>query len=507
VKARNAMIWMASCLAAALPLPHAHAEETPVAEATPVVAETPAVPASLDLATAQQTAAAQNPSIQAVVEIVEQARQRVVQARSAYFPQLSAEYTASHTELPEQTLEDAKDQLRTQTLSQAGQSLGRVFTSDNPLERTGALAGTAFGLYTGGIAYDSIDDSVEQYRATLNARYLVFDGFARRFQYAQAKFGVQETEAALLEARRLLFDGVAKTYYGVQLARENMGIFQSDMTFNERLLADAKARREAGLGSLSDELNFEVLLRASKSQMLMAEGEYRSARIALATLMGLPEAALPETTEIAPLESETADEMSLPEATPLLARARDLRPDLDRHAFALDRAEAALKQRKGAYYPQVGAFAAADAARSENSRLNRDDMATTLGLNVKYDLFTGGRNRAAVAEARHYAREAEYRLQDATLHAESEVRTALEDLRTAQETLLLQRTTAELVERNRDLVEKEYDAGQTALVRLNQAQRDLVEAQARLALSRVNLKATWHALRTATGETVGGEAL
>lgn len=480
----------------------ARAEDTPTVEAAPA---TPAAPELLDLAMAQAIATAQNPTLQAVSEIVEQARQRVVQARSAYFPQISAEYTATHTALPDQALEDAKTQARTQIQSQIGQSIGQAFNSSNPNAGINALAGTAFGLYTGSIAYDMIDDSVEQYKASLSARYLVFDGFARRFQYAQAKFGMQETKAAHREARRLLLDGVAKAYYGVQLARENTAVFQADMAFNERLLSDARARREAGFGSLSDELNFEVLLRASKSQLIMAEGEYRSARIALATLMGLPEAALPEATEIAPLDSETAEEMTLPEAPPLLARARDLRPDLDRQQLALQRAEAALGQRRGAYYPQVGAFAAVDAARSENGRINRDDTATTVGVNVKYDLFTGGRNRAAVAEAKHAAREAEYRLQDATLHAESEVRAALEDLRTAQATLILQRTTAELVEKNRDLVEKEYDSGQGALVRLNQAQRDLVEAQARLALSRVKLKATWHSLRTATGETVGGE--
>lgn len=472
---------------------------------SPATPEAPALPTMLDLATAQATALAQNPSIQAVVEIVEQARQRVVQARSAYFPQISAEYTATHTELSAQTLEDARAQARSQVQGQITQGIGQAFTSDNPNAALGALGGTAFGLVSGSLAYDMIDDSVEQYKASLSARYLVFDGFARRFQYAQAKFGVQETKAALREARRLLLDGVAKTYYGVQLARENIAVFQADMAFNERLLAEAKARREAGFASLSDELNFEVLLRASRSQLITAEGEYRSARIALATLMGLPEAGLPEATEIAALDSETAEEMTLPEVPPLLARARDLRPDLDRQAYAVERAEAALGQRKGTYYPQVGAFASVDASRSQNSRLNMDDSATTVGVNVKYDLFTGGRHRAAVAEAKHAAREAEYRLQESTLQAESDVRAAVEDIRTAQANLLLARTSVELVEKNRDLVEKEYDVGQTPLVRLNQAQRDLVEAQARLALARVNLKATWHSLRTATGETVGGE--
>jgi outer membrane protein TolC len=52
------------------------------------------------------------------------------------------------------------------------------------------------------------------------------------------------------------------------------------------------------------------------------------------------------------------------------------------------------------------------------------------------------------------------------------------------------------------LVEKEYDAGQASLTRLNEAQRDLTAAQSRLALARVTLRRAWHALRTATAESL-----
>jgi len=56
------------------------------------------------------------------------------------------------------------------------------------------------------------------------------------------------------------------------------------------------------------------------------------------------------------------------------------------------------------------------------------------------------------------------------------------------------------VEKNRDLVENEYMAGQVSLVRLNEAQRDLIQQQGRLALARVALRQAWHDLRVATGE-------
>ena len=72
-------------------------------------------------------------------------------------------------------------------------------------------------------------------------------------------------------------------------------------------------------------------------------------------------------------------------------------------------------------------------------------------------------------------------------------------LSSAQKELALQRSNAELVHQNRDLVEKEYAAGMGSLVRLNEAQRDLTNAQSRLALALVSLRQAWYNLKADTG--------
>jgi hypothetical protein len=52
------------------------------------------------------------------------------------------------------------------------------------------------------------------------------------------------------------------------------------------------------------------------------------------------------------------------------------------------------------------------------------------------------------------------------------------------------------------LVEKEYKAGVGSLVRLNEAQRDLIASQVQLAGARVSLRQAWYGLRASTGEIV-----
>lgn len=462
------------------------------------------LPLILDLRAAQQLALEKNPNLFAAAARVDQARARVRQARSLYFPQLDAEFSAAHTHLPANTVRAAKEQALLAPLSSSvSGGVSQLFFNPG---QAGGVEGLVFsslaGFYSGLQARDSFDENVETYQASLTASYILFDGFSRRFTNAMARFGREESEAAHREAARLILDAVAQSYYGVQLAREGVAIARADESFNERLLKEARLRRERGTGSKSDVLNFEVALRAAQFSRIRSEGQERVARVALAALMGLPEAKLGDEIALAPLPDEAPEDLQLPDVEAKISLAMSVRPDVLQGEFQVSRIEAQLGERRSTYYPQVRTFASQNANATDNGRFEQDDFGATVGVNITYGLFAGGRNRATVAEARHQLEEAEYVLEALRLGAAEDIRQSGIDLQTAQESLALQRTTAEFVNTNRDLVEKEYEAGQGSLARLNQAQRDLVEAEARLALARVALYSAWHALQTATGETI-----
>ncbi len=485
-------------------------------EALPVVVEasddavsapedgTVSAPIALTLEQAQRIALEKNPTLLAAGARVKQARSRVDQARSLYFPQLEATYTASHTHLSANTVRAAKDGALFGSVSGVlGQSASQVLGAGlnaGTLQSVG-LSSLA-GLYSGLQARNAFDEEIESYTASLQASYIIFDGFSRHYTHAMARFGRNESEAARREVYRLILDAVAQSYYGVQLARENVAIAEADEAFNARLLREAELRREAGTGSKSDVLNFEVLLRAAKAARIRAESDQAIARVALAALMGISDARLGDEIRIAPLPDDSADALAVPDEEERLDIALAQRPDIQQFTWQVERFRAQLGQRKSVYYPQVNAFASQDAQTTDNGRLEEDDFGHTVGINLSYSLFAGGRNRANVAEARYQLEEAEFVLEEIRLAASQEVRQSAINLHAAQDTLVLQRTTAEYVNTNRDLVEKEYRAGQGTLARLNQAQRDLIEAEARLALARVAVYSARHALETATGETI-----
>ncbi len=499
-----ALGWPLSIHGDDAPVVAVEAETVPSTPAESTDVEAPGPPAVvLTLEKAQQIALENNPSLFAAAARVKQARARVDQARSLYFPQVDASYSATHTHLSSNTVENAKTQALNGSvagaLSQGVQHTLRNGFSTGSLGQIGLS--TLSGLYSGLQAKNAFDEEVENYAASIQASYIIFDGFSRHYTNATARFGRRESEAARREVYRLILDAVAQSYYGVQLARENVAIAEADEAFNERQLKEANLRRDRGTGSKSDVLNFEVLVRAARASRISAESSRAVSRVALAALMGLPDAHLGDELTVAPLPEVPMEALAFNQDEKV-SFALEVRPDMEQSEWQVERIKAQLGQRKSVYYPQVSAFAAQEAQTNDNGRLEEEDFGHTVGINLSYSLFAGGRNRANVAEARYQLEEAEFILDELRIAVAQEVREGAINLKAAEETLALQRETREYVNDNRDLVEKEYRAGQGTLVRLNQAQRDLIAAEARLALARVAVNSARHSLETATGETI-----
>jgi outer membrane protein TolC len=490
--------------------------------------------AVLDLELAGQIAIADNPSLKAAEARVQQAKLRVRQAVAAWYPQLDVVASASNTWLSERDYLNAKraasnglwsqwalgtqSRLQGQIVSNFSQVLSGITSLVLPesgqgtqqgFSATSALIGNAeifkdlldtslLSIKSRG----SVDDSFESYSVSLIASWIMFNGFERKFSIAEAKYGSQEFEAAFQEAQRLLLSAVAQTYHSAQLARENIAIAEADQAFNERQLKEAKARRRVGTGSLSDELNFEVRVNAARASLIQAYRDYNIALIALAELLAFPDAGFSEQYMLAPLQPESLEDLAAPETEGLIVLAKSSRPDLAGSELAVKRADATVGRTKAPFYPTVAAQASKDGFRSDNFKFGENDFSTSVGVNVQYNLYAGGAKSARMKEAKAVRTEAEHSLYATELAVASEVRQVVQELKSAQEQLVLQRANAVFVQRNRDLVEKEYAGGVGSLVRLNEAQRDLVSAEGNLALARVQLRQAWHDVNTATGVTV-----
>ena len=220
--------------------------------------------------------------------------------------------------------------------------------------------------------------------------------------------------------------------------------------------------------------------------------------------MGIPDAKLPSPIELSKLEDETGDELMIPDTTSSVQYAMNHRPDLKQSDYLLKQAEAGVGSARSGYYPTISLAGSLDGDRINDSGLESEDFGKSIGLNVSFNLFAGGQTISRVSEAKSRVRESVNNLEDTRISVISDVESAAVRLKAAQEQLALQRINTELVQQTRDLVEKEYSAGQGSLVRLNEAQRDLVTAQSNLVLSLVSMRQAWEGLKSSTGEILLG---
>jgi outer membrane protein TolC len=348
----------------------------------------------------------------------------------------------------------------------------------------------------------SIVDPETYYRTGLTATWLLFDGFARKYRISAARFGLAESRHGQNDARRLLLSAVGEAFFNAQLLREGVRIAEADEAFNQRQLADAQARQRVGTGSYSDVLNFKVLINSARSSVIQARQTLKAALHGLAALMGYPSGAFPGPVRLAELVPATSAELNPPAAPALIQTAFTLRPDILQQTSLVARTASAVKESQAALWPQVNLFGNLEGDRTGNTHFENDDFGNALGLNLTYNLFEGGRSRARIKESQSRKREAHNLLLSLKNEVAGEIRQTLSQLTSASKQLELERENAELVKENRDLVEKEYSAGQTSLVRLNDAQRQLTQADVRLARARVALRQAWVRLDTATGEII-----
>jgi outer membrane protein TolC len=438
---------------------------TPVPSTLPTTSDLAQIQ-TLTLDNAQRIALSQNPSLAAAAERISQAQARLQQAQAAYWPSLDLNAASSRNWLSD---------------NEAAQALISLRLVDPNA---------------------TIDDPEDRFNTGLQASWLLFDGFRRKFSVAFSRFGTEESLEARINTQRLLISSVATGYYTAQLAREEIEIGEADEAFNLRQLEVAQAKYRIGTGSLSDALNFEIQANAARSQLIASRQSYEIALVALATLMGLPQAEFPAHLQIAPLKEENPAELQIPTAEPLIQYALAKRPDLMRLHRQQDQAVAQIGIARSGYWPSLVLSGAVDGNRSGNAFFDGDDFGASVALSLRYNLFAGGETRAQVAEARARDREAANNIASLEIDVASEIRESLAALERDLEQLKLQRANTRLVLRNRDLVEKGYQAGQESLVRLNEAQRDLIQAQSRLALARVSLRQAWQTLITSTAENL-----
>jgi len=208
----------------------------------------------------------------------------------------------------------------------------------------------------------------------------------------------------------------------------------ASLVFDYRILGDNAAIQnpslELGLAPKGGASFFlsQTIGRGKVYDLLLAQEDITAEE---ALELGLEDASLPGHVTLTALGTESPEEMQHPDAGEWIDYAYDHRPDILGQDVAVKGAEVGVKQAKSGYYPTISLYGTIYGDSSDDSRLEEDDFGSAVGVQLTYNLFAGGLDRAKTREARQKEKEKENRksLEQARLDAAKGIRSAIADLR------------------------------------------------------------------------------
>lgn len=339
--------------------------------------------------------------------------------------------------------------------------------------------------------------SFSEHSSALTVSWTLFDGWIRDAQVLVARHLKFATSHSQIDLERLIVKAVDVAYYQVQLAQEQLRIARADEVFSQEQWEETSKLKKAGRATKTDVGNFRVRVLAAKANVTASIGNRDTGRVVLAELMGLNSALLPPSLSLSLLMDETEEEMAVPDVELWLKRAENNRPDLRQVNEILQSEKANVKIARGLFYPIISLNGSWGFDHSKNIKYSSDDQSSAGTVEMRWELYTGGRRRAQVMAAKSQLEEAIANARRIRLSVQSEVRSAVIRLADAQEQIRLQRENLLTARENRRSVQAAYVAGKETLTRLNEAHRDFTAADANLALARIRLRQAWSDLYAA----------
>ncbi len=323
----------------------------------------------------------------------------------------------------------------------------------------------------------------ENFETGLTARYNLYRGGQDALDSWIAQAGEDISRLDLSAVRNGVVAAVIVAYYDVLMADELIETAVASVATVRAQLRESEAKWKAGNALKSDVLSLEVRAAEAEERRIRAENAAKLAVAALANLLGLDaDAQLELADPDAPSETQAA---VVPEAAHLpatyedaLAEALTRRPELHRARRFVERSALQHSKSRRTFLPRVDAEAR---AYWDDSQFEYDDNRTNwfVGVNLSWDLFTGGRRTAGVERTRALLNEMLEADRRQTLAVQLDVKSAVLRLEEARERLRVSDTSVAQADDSLDLVREQYEGGTAAVTRYLEAEFDLTRARMR----------------------------
>jgi len=308
---------------------------------------------------------------------------------------------------------------------------------------------------------------------------LVFDSGKREARIRREASRTDAAAARVEERSEFIALNVSRTYIDYLLQQRLVAIAQDNVTFHERLAADLREGVSKGSISIADQQQAEERLQAARARVTEAREDLDASAIAFQTLTGIPVDSVsmpPDLSQCMPATLAEAEGF-----------ARINNPRVQEALADLNAAREETRMAKADLGPRVNLEGRARAGHDIDGFEGKTTDLQALGV-LRWDLFTGGINQAAVREQQHRADEVHGRLFQRTRSAEEDVRNAWSRLQNQAALVTELETQARISDDLLLSYREQFNIGRRSLLDVLDAQntRNNVQAQAETArLARV----------------------
>ena len=295
------------------------------------------------------------------------------------------------------------------------------------------------------------------------------DLFGRVRRSVEAANVTYQASAADLENVRLTITAeVAADFFQLRELDAEMGVVRKAIDYEQKGLQVVENRHSGGAASGLDVAQQQTVLNASQAQLSLLQQQRDQFQHALAALQGLPASSF-----IAPVRPLDAEPPAVPMLLPseLLERRPDV-AEAERNAAA---ANARIGVARAALFPSIGLGGSAGwESRSLPSLLNVSSTFWSLGISALQPILNGGRNRAAVENARAAYEELAANYRESALVAFQQVEDALSSLNALSTASSWQQQAVEAASRALTLANARYSGGLVTYLDVITAQEQLL---------------------------------
>lgn len=308
----------------------------------------------------------------------------------------------------------------------------------------------------------------------------------------------------------VIFD-VTDAYYAAVLAGRQVEVQEAALKSAQAQLESVRARRQEGVATEFDVLRARVDVSNIQAELIDQRSRLDSARARLLRVMGVSQRSR------VTLETELQYERDEAPSFPAAVRAAFTnRPDIYRAAINLDLQQEAVKNAYTDYFPNLEAYgwrlwSKPDPHEASNIQW---DTQWQYGVRLNWTIFDGLAREGRIIQQQALARQRGIELADAEQQALQEVKDALTELESATELVESQKLNLRRADRALSLVQAGYREGVNTELEVLDARAALTQARGlyytalhRHTMARVNLQRAMGLLGPRPGaETVPEEA-